>query len=98
MCNNYILIVRCIFDQISVSPDEAPLDNPCALGSMGPLVINTSISGELTTPNYPSPYSNNAKCQWIITSKDGALVRAKILDIDIEDGYMNFELIYSMVL
>ena len=73
-------------DQISVSPDEAPLDNPCAPGSKRPLVINTSISGELTTPNYPSPYSNNADCRWMITSQDGVLVRIRILDIDIEDG------------
>ena len=75
---------------ILVPHRDAPTDNPC--GSNNPLLVNGSISGELTSPNYPSSYPNNAICQWMIspdgdiTSGDAGLVEITILEFDLEDG------------
>ena len=80
-----------VFDYVPVSPNEATLNDPC--GPYKPQVITTSTSGDLMSPNYPLSYSNNANCQWIITSEDDGLMQITIIEFDLEDGYTNYKLI-----
>ena len=87
----YSLAILYILDFAFLVPrKDAPTDNPC--GPNQPLLVNGSISGELTSPNYPSSYPNNAICQWLIrrdvdiTSGDVGSVEITILEFDLEYG------------
>ena len=57
--------------------------DPC--GGSKPLTVANSPTGELTSPSYPSPYPNNADCQWHILVDDGFLVLLTFVEFDIEE-------------
>ena len=42
-----------------------------------------SLTGQLSSPNYPYPYYNNLDCYWTITVPDG-VVRLDFSDVIIE--------------
>ncbi|XP_053622099.1 cubilin homolog [Plodia interpunctella] len=44
----------------------------------------TSESGVITSPNYPSPYPNNADCEWTLKTSPGNKVSISILMLNIE--------------
>ena len=58
-------------------------DDPC---DGVPLVIHATINttGEITSPNYPLPYPNNADCQWHIYVDDGLIVQFTFVEFDVE--------------
>ncbi|XP_025100669.1 mucin-5AC-like isoform X7 [Pomacea canaliculata] len=47
--------------------------------------------GYLTSPNYPSPYYNNADCRWLIFAS-GYVVRLTVLNFNLETGWDFLEL------
>ncbi|XP_025100680.1 mucin-5AC-like isoform X17 [Pomacea canaliculata] len=47
--------------------------------------------GYLTSPNYPSPYYNNADCRWLIFAS-GYVVRLTVLNFSLETWYDYLEL------
>ena len=61
-----------------------PNDDPC--GANKPLIVINSSRGEITSPDYPSAYPNNADCQWHINVDDGFVVQLNFVEFDIEDG------------
>ena len=71
------------------------LDDPCGDG-YGPLEVtaNTSYS-YIQSPNYPSNYSTNANCSWIIVVDDGQGVMVRMVDIALENGYVLYTIIRS---
>ncbi|XP_014475365.1 PREDICTED: cubilin [Dinoponera quadriceps] len=42
------------------------------------------VTGEITSPNYPEPYSYNAECYWKIAVSAGSIVQLEIIDLDLE--------------
>ena len=63
--------------------DDSAVD-PC--GSDKPLIIEDSISGNITSPRYPNPYLSNLDCEWEIHAQNGEAVVIKLRDIYIEKG------------
>ena len=62
----------------------ASLDFAC--GELKPMVMaGVTSSGEITSPNYPSEYPNNADCQWHINVDFGYVVKLTFLDFVLED-------------
>ena len=59
-------------------------DDPC--GYNRPLMIANSSTGEITSPDYPSTYPNNADCQWHINVNDGFVVQLTFVEFDVQDG------------
>ena len=43
-------------------------------------------TGELTSPNYPLDYPNDADCQWHIKVDDGFTIQLTFIDFNVEDG------------
>ena len=50
------------------------------------MMFGVTTSGEITSPNYPSNYPNNADCQWQISADFGYIVKITLLEVDLEDG------------
>ena len=50
---------------------DAAVD-PC--GSEKPLIIEDSMSGNITSPNYPNSYPPFSDCQWEIRANQGQAV------------------------
>ncbi|PVD27125.1 hypothetical protein C0Q70_12277 [Pomacea canaliculata] len=48
--------------------------------------------GHVTSPNYPSPYYNNANCRWLINAGNGYVVKVTVLNFNLETGYDYLEL------
>ena len=48
--------------------------------------IANSPTGELTSPNYPSQYPNNADCQWHIYGSGGDRVELSFVHFNLESG------------
>ena len=46
--------------------------------------LMTSASGTFQSPNYPSPYPNNARCRYKIALPGGTNIRLHIQNIDLE--------------
>ncbi|KAH0631152.1 hypothetical protein JD844_005314 [Phrynosoma platyrhinos] len=44
-------------------------------------------SGIISTPHYPSEYSNNADCTWTILAEPGDTIALVFLDFQLEDEY-----------
>ncbi|XP_053123530.1 CUB and sushi domain-containing protein 2 isoform X5 [Hemicordylus capensis] len=44
-------------------------------------------SGIISTPHYPSEYSNNADCTWTILAEPGDTIALVFMDFQLEDGY-----------
>ena len=57
-----------------------------ACGINKPMTIANAQTGEFTSPNYPSPYPNDADCQWHINVDDGFVVQLTFVEFDLEDG------------
>ena len=63
---------------------EDPFDiDPC--GEDKPKMISGS-TGELTSPNYPLDYPNDADCQWHIKVDDGFTIQLTFIYFNVEDG------------
>ncbi|XP_062437571.1 CUB domain-containing protein 2 [Rhea pennata] len=45
----------------------------------------TALSGEITSPDYPENYPNNAECRWSIRAAAGASVRLVFADFQVEN-------------
>ena len=61
------------------------VDNSC--GENKPQTFfGVASSGELTSPNYPSVYPDDADCQWHINVDFGYVVKLTLLEFDLEDG------------
>ena len=60
-----------------------PVVSPC--GDFKPLVVDHEITGEVLSPNYPSPYPNNADCQWHIIVDSGFVVQLTFLEFNITE-------------
>ena len=58
--------------------------DPC--GSEKPLIIRNSISGNITSPNYPFNYPDLSDCQWEIHANDGEAVTLTIIEFETELG------------
>mgnify|MGYP003309862849 CR=1 FL=1 len=57
--------------------------DPC--GKHGQVLIDVSI-GNISSPNYPSIYSSNSYCKWLVSVADGSLVQLTFENFDLEDG------------
>lgn len=44
----------------------------------------TAVTGDITSPNYPQPYSAQADCYWKIAVAASSLVQVVIVDFDLE--------------
>ena len=58
--------------------------DPCGIDK--PRVISDSPFGEITSPNYPGNYPDDADCQWQITVDSGSIIRLTFVEFDVEDG------------
>ena len=67
-----IFILQCL---------PGPID-PC--GSQTPLIIDGSLGGYISTPNYPEDYPSNSDCQWEIHANEGEAVTLTFIDFDTE--------------
>ena len=50
------------------------------------MILGATSSAEITSPNYPSNYPDDADCQWHINVDFGYVVKIKLLEFDLEDG------------
>ena len=57
-------------------------EDPCGAGK--PLLISNSTTGEISSPNFPNPYPDNADCQWHIHSISGNVIRLAFSTFDLE--------------
>jgi len=57
-----------------------------ATGCGGSLAAG-SLESVLTSPGYPSNYTNGLDCRWTITAAVGHRVSARVTDINIEGRY-----------
>ena len=73
----YIILVK-----HTQSPDTAI--DPC--GSQKPLIIEDSISGNITSPNYPENYPSFSDCQWEIRANPGQAVVLIYHEFQTEQG------------
>merc|ERR1719450_1011982 len=57
------------------------------------VIINGSISGYLTSPNYPGHYHPNNNCSWLITTEDMSLIKLtfQYLSIERTDNFCIFD-------
>ena len=69
---------------VLVPVDPGDTTDPC--GPDKPSVIMNSPIGEITSPDYPSDYPNDADCEWHITVDPGFVIRLTFLEFDVEDG------------
>jgi CUB domain len=69
-----IKLLRMTMYNVSVSMFVVQTATPACSASSRPLNL-TGNSGSLTSPLYPSYYSNNADCQWLIVSPSADTVR-----------------------
>ncbi|XP_025100639.1 cubilin-like isoform X6 [Pomacea canaliculata] len=72
-------------DQLSAGPSVCSVNAPTIYAVPGQV-------GYLTSPNYPSPYYNNADCRWLIVAGDGSVVRITVLNFNLEPGWDYLEL------
>ena len=72
-----------LFCVIVINP--VPADNAC--GDLKPqTLLGVTSIGEITSPDYPSIYPNDADCQWHINVDFGYVVKLTFLEFDLEDG------------
>lgn len=44
----------------------------------------TAVTGDITSPNYPQPYSAQADCYWKIAVAASSIIQVVIVDLDLE--------------
>ena len=49
--------------------------------------LDAAAGGLIGSPNYPSNYNNNHRCNWYIQSDFGTTIRLEIQDFITESGY-----------
>ena len=60
------------------------INNKC--GSFeAPTIMNNSENGLVSSPDFPSPYPNDAECVWHIKVSDGMIVMITFIEFEIED-------------
>ena len=64
-------------------PGDTAID-PC--GSEKPLIIEDSMSGNITSPNYPDNYPSFSDCQWEIRANPGQAVVLIYHEFQTEQG------------
>ena len=58
--------------------------DPC--GDQKPFVYaGDASSGNITSPNYPEPYSSNHDCEWKISVDPSLVIEIIVFAFDIED-------------
>ena len=50
------------------------------------MVYDHELTGEISSPNYPESYPNDADCQWHIIVDDGYVIQLTFPEFDVEDG------------
>ena len=73
----YIFIVK------DTQTGNTPID-PC--GSEKPLIFENSMSGNITSPNYPNNYPSFSDCQWEIRPNQGQAVVLIFHEFQTEQG------------
>merc|ERR1712223_1102740 len=69
------------------------INNKC--GSIeAPTIMNNSENGQVSSPDFPSPYPNDAECVWHIKVSDGMVVKITFIEFEIEDDW-DFLYIYD---
>ncbi|KAM8930212.1 CUB domain-containing protein 2 [Pelodytes ibericus] len=53
--------------------------------------ILSSLSGVITSPDYPDNYPNNAECRWLIQAATNSKVRLVFTDFQMENEECNFD-------
>ncbi|XP_025100659.1 deleted in malignant brain tumors 1 protein-like [Pomacea canaliculata] len=73
-----------ILSQIS-STTSSDVSSVCSVNATTVTAVLGQV-GNLTSPNYPSPYYNKADCRWLIDAGSGYVV--KILNLSLEAGFL----------
>ncbi|XP_056388388.1 CUB domain-containing protein 2 [Hyla sarda] len=53
--------------------------------------VLTSLSGVITSPDYPDNYPNNAECHWLISAAPHAKIRLVFTDFQLESQECNYD-------
>ncbi|XP_071985256.1 CUB domain-containing protein 2 isoform X2 [Engystomops pustulosus] len=53
--------------------------------------VLTSLSGVITSPDYPDNYPNNAECHWLIRAAPHSTIRLLFTDFQLESQECNFD-------
>ncbi|XP_069593736.1 CUB domain-containing protein 2 [Ranitomeya imitator] len=53
--------------------------------------VLTSLSGVITSPDYPDNYPNNAECHWLISAAPHSTIRLVFTDFQLESQECNFD-------
>ena len=51
------------------------------------VILNATVGGNITSPNYPNNYDNGHRCFWHVRSDEGTVIRLDILDFYTEEGF-----------